>query len=102
MGQRGMTDKGGEERAVELERRARNLGVLGAQDLVDALNEALANRGWGAAKGRYLLALRAELADRGLALPIEQQDGIYVFGFGRRYAIADGHVSEVPVHRRPR
>jgi hypothetical protein len=82
------------DRSTSLERRRLRLGERSEQDLIDALNQCLASSGWVAAKGRYLVALRDELASRGLAPPINQTDGIYVFGHGASYELSDGAVVE--------
>jgi hypothetical protein len=78
-----------------LERRSRGFPQRTDQELVDQLNQVLASPGWVSAKGRLLYALRAELAARGLEPPIEERNGIYIFGHRRRYELADGEVREV-------
>jgi hypothetical protein len=70
-------------------------------ELVAELNETLATPGWVRAKGDWLVALRTELIHRGFSPPMEERNGVVVFGYGRRYAIIDGELSDVTNGTRP-
>jgi hypothetical protein len=72
-----------------------SLARRGDQELVAEFNAVLATRGWVTVKAQRLVDLRDELAGRGLAPPIEEHDGVFVFGHGRRYEIVDGVLCDV-------